>query len=99
MGPMTKGGLDDDDPYAAFNFVVDIQGMRAGFAEISGLTIETDVIEYRDGNEGITARKLPGLKKFTNINLKRGYVRRRVVREGRRQSSKPSDARRTPVYG
>lgn len=33
-----------------------------------------DVIEYRNGDEDTTVRKLPGLKKFTNITLKRGYT-------------------------
>jgi hypothetical protein len=31
-----------------------------------------DPIEYRNGSEDITMRKIPGLKKFTNITLKRG---------------------------
>jgi phage tail-like protein len=63
-----------NDPFAAFNFLVDIGGALAGFSECSGLTLESDVIEYRNGNEDITVRKLPGLKKFTNIVLKRGYT-------------------------
>ena len=64
-----------NDPYSAFNFRVEIDGGgQAGFSEVSGLTTETDVIEYRNGDEDITVRKLPGLKKFTNIVLKRGYT-------------------------
>ena len=74
-----------DDPYGSFNFIVDIQGMRAGFSEIGGLTSETDVIEYREGNEDITVRKLPGLKKFTNISLKRGYTRSKELWEWRKK--------------
>lgn len=66
---------DRNDPYSAFNFIVEIEGMAvAGFSECSGLTMETDIIEYRNGNEDITVRKLPGLKKFTNISLKRGFT-------------------------
>jgi phage tail-like protein len=66
---------DRNDPYSAFNFLVEIDGVTvAGFAECSGLTTETDPIEYRNGDEDITVRKLPGLKKFTNIVLKRGYT-------------------------
>jgi len=49
--------------------------MRAGFSEVGGLTSEEDVIEYRDGKEDTTVRKIPGLKKFTNINFKRGYTK------------------------
>ena len=64
-----------NDPYSAFNFIVEIDGLEvAGFSECSGLTAETDPIEYREGNEDITVRKLPGLKKFTNISLKRGFT-------------------------
>jgi phage tail-like protein len=33
-----------------------------------------DPIEYRNGSEDITVRKMPGLKKFTNITLKRGIT-------------------------
>ena len=68
------GSASRNDPLTSFNFIVDIQGMRAGFSEVGGLTTETDIIEYRDGSEDITVRKLPGKRKYTNINLKRGYT-------------------------
>jgi phage tail-like protein len=48
---------------------------EAGFSECSGLTMETDPVEYRNGNEDITVRKLPGLKKFGNITFKRGFTK------------------------
>lgn len=62
-------------PYGAFNFLVEIDGINvAGFSEVSGLEITIDVIEYREGGDQATSpRKLPGLHKFTNITLKRGY--------------------------
>src|SRR5208337_3654151 len=65
-----------DDPYAQFNFQVEIDGIVvAGFSEVSGLTTDTNIIEYREGNENVgTVRKLPGLMKYTNIVLKRGYT-------------------------
>ena len=63
----------ENDPFASFNFLVESEGLlRAGFSECSGLTSETDPIEYREGFEDITVRKLPGLKKFGNVTLKRG---------------------------
>ena len=31
-----------------------------------------NVVEYREGNEVITPRKLPGLRKHSNITLKKG---------------------------
>jgi phage tail-like protein len=74
-----------DDPFQAFNFVVEIGSMRAGFSEVGGLTTETDVIEYREGNTENTVKKLPGLKKFTNINLKRGFTTNRELYEWRKK--------------
>jgi phage tail-like protein len=77
---------DRNDPYSSFNFVVEIDGVIVGgFAECGGLTTETDVIEYRNGDEDITVRKLPGKAKYTNITLKRGYTASRELWEWRRQ--------------
>ena len=79
------------DPFTSFHFVVEADGITVGgFSECTGLDSETDVIEYREGNEqGITVRKLPGLKKFSNITLKRGvstnlelYTWRKTVMDG-----------------
>jgi phage tail-like protein len=61
------------DPFASFNFLLEIDGIvKAGFSEVTGLNAESNVIEYREGDEGITARKLSGLNKFGNVTLKRG---------------------------
>jgi phage tail-like protein len=64
-----------NDPFAAFNFLVEIDNVTvAGFSECSGINTETDVIEYRTGDLDITVKKLPGLKKYGNITLKRGFT-------------------------
>lgn len=77
---------DRDDPYSAFNFLVEIDGViSAGFSECSGLTSETDIVEYRNGDEDITVRKLPGLKKFTNISLKRGFTQSKELWDWRKK--------------
>ena len=66
---------DRKDPLRAFHFLVEIDGIaRAGFRECSGLDSTQDVIEYREGNDGGTSRKLPGLVHTTNITLKRGLT-------------------------
>jgi phage tail-like protein len=63
------------DPFASFNFKLEIAGITvAGFSECTGLNTEQNVIDYREGQEGITPRKLPGLTKFGNITLKRGIT-------------------------
>jgi phage tail-like protein len=67
-----------NDPYGAFNFIVEIDGLAiAGFSECSGLTAETAVIEYREGNEMAGVRKLAGLTKFAPVILKRGITKER----------------------
>ncbi len=65
------------DPFRAFNFVVEIDGVPVGaFAEVSGLESETEVVEYRTGDSKVTSTlKLPGLTKYANVVLKRGLTR------------------------
>ena len=64
-----------NDPYAQYNFILEIEGTTvAGFAEVGGLGMDQDIIEYREGSDTATVRKLPGLRKYTNISLKRGYT-------------------------
>jgi phage tail-like protein len=47
----------------------------SSFSEVSGLTMEAEVIEYRDGTDvSLTTRKTPGLKKYGNVSLKRGIM-------------------------
>ncbi len=67
---------DRNDPYRGYNYRVEIDGLSvAGFSEASGLTLDTEPVEYREGNElRMTVRKLSGLRKFSNIMLKRGYT-------------------------
>ena len=63
------------DPFASFNFLVEIEGVTAaGFSECTNFDQETEVIEYREGRENITVRKIPGLNKFANVTLKRGIT-------------------------
>lgn len=63
------------DPYKSYNFLVEIDGItRAGFRECSGLDSSSDPIEYREGNEKLTMRKMPGMNKYSNISLKRGVT-------------------------
>lgn len=66
---------DRKDPFRSFSFKVEIDSVtRAGFRECSGLDASQDPIEYREGTEGLTARKLPGLNKYSNITLKWGMT-------------------------
>lgn len=63
-------------PLPVFHFSVAWGGSRLGFSEVSGLTQENQVIEYRDGSFlEYSSIKLPGMRKFNNVVLKRGIVK------------------------
>lgn len=76
-----------DDPYQSFNFLVEIDNVtRAGFTECTGLTSETDPIDYREGADiNLNVRKLPGLTKFPALVLKRGYTQDKSLWELRKK--------------
>src|SRR5512135_1050828 len=75
-----------NDPFSQFNFTVQIDGVgSAAFSEVSGLDTETDAIEYREGSEDITVRKLPGLRKYPNLTFKRGSTKDRSLWAWRKQ--------------
>ena len=64
---------DMKHPYRNFRFRLEIDGLEAGgFAEVSGFDTSVDIIEYREGDDVTTPRKLPGLTKYGNITLKWG---------------------------
>lgn len=69
-----------DRPYVQFNFLVDLgdgntDGPDAGFAEVSGLEMTVDVIEYRTGNSKENElMKLPGQSRVANVTLRRGLI-------------------------
>jgi phage tail-like protein len=63
-------------PLSVFHFRVEWGGTRIGFSEVSGLTQEIQVIEYRDGSfPEYSSIKMPGLRKYNNITLKRGVIK------------------------
>lgn len=60
-------------PLPKFHFQVEWGGTRIGFSEVSGLDVESEVIEYRDGaSPEYVKTKMPGMQKFGNITMKRG---------------------------
>jgi phage tail-like protein len=70
-----------DEPYGRCNFLVALGGgaepasVVAGFAEVSGLGLEVQYAEYRNGNDRQgTVRKVPGLHRVHDVTLKRGVI-------------------------
>jgi phage tail-like protein len=68
--------VDRMDPYRNFNFRLEIDNLPvAAFSEASGMVSDGDVVDYRTGVDfPLTSRKLPGLRKFGPITLKRGML-------------------------
>ena len=67
------------DPLPAFNFRVEIDGITAGsFRSVSGLSCETEVIEYRSGDDN-TIRLLPGRTRCGPIVLTNGLTQSREL--------------------
>ncbi len=64
------------DPYRSCNFMIEIGGMAVGgFSEITGLHVETEVKEYREGGENGYVHKLAGPSRFAqNLILKHGFT-------------------------
>lgn len=68
--------MEKNYPLPVFHFSVEWGGNRVGFSEVTGLTQENQAIEYRDGSfPEYSSIKMPGLRKFSNITLKRGVVK------------------------
>lgn len=72
-----------NDPYATYRFEVTFENprgfhsapTRAGFQNVSGLSVNVNTMDYREGNEPTTiVRKLPGLTKVGNVTLKWGII-------------------------
>ena len=60
-------------PLPKFHFLVEWGGNKVGFTEVTGLDMQIEAIEYREGSSPIYSKtKMPGLHKFSNITLKRG---------------------------
>jgi phage tail-like protein len=62
-------------PLPKFHFSVEGVGERVGFTEVTGLDIQNEPIEYREGSSTEFSKiKMPGMHKFSNITLKRGTI-------------------------
>jgi phage tail-like protein len=65
-----------DEPLTRFVFKVQIDGVvseTAFFKSVSGLSVETEVVEYQDGGTN-TILKRPGPTRWPNLVLKRGFT-------------------------
>jgi len=66
-----------NDPLLAFQFGLILKGNEvAGFSEVTGLDVETDVEKFREGGDNVQERQLVGPSKFpSRLVLKRGMTK------------------------
>src|SRR5580692_3569455 len=67
---------DRNDPYRVYNFRLELgTAAVAGFRECSGITANTDPVEYREGTDvPLHPRKLTGMRHHANVVLRRGFT-------------------------
>lgn len=63
------------DPYRAYNFLVEIEGILAGgFSEVSGLELSTEVERLREGGVNDRVHVLPKWTTQSDLVLKKGQT-------------------------
>lgn len=68
------------DPYSAYNFKVEIQGVTEGhFTECSGLGVKVPAISYREAGNSQVVHRLPGAVEYADITLRYGLTSSRQL--------------------
>ena len=63
------------DPFRAFNFLVEVEGIvTGGFMECGGLQVETEIQEYAEGGLNGYTHHFRGRTKYPPLTLKRGMT-------------------------
>jgi phage tail-like protein len=63
------------DPFANFRFLVEIDSLVvAGFSEVTGIQVETETEEYREGGVNDHVHKFRKITKYPNLMFKRGLT-------------------------
>jgi phage tail-like protein len=72
--------MPTEELYGSYHFLLEIQGVIndnkvivGGFKSVSGMDSETEIIEFKQGND-LIVRKKPGRTTYANIVLERGYT-------------------------
>ena len=69
---LTDACTTDGDDASQYQYSVEIDGtIIDDVLEIAGLSVHTEVVEYREGGDPPTVRKLPGITAFDNVVIKR----------------------------
>ena len=72
--------MPTEELFGSYNFLLEIAGITGdsktivgGFKTVTGMNSETEVIEFKQGNDKVV-RKKPGRTTYANITLERGYT-------------------------
>lgn len=72
----------DLDKLGENHFILEVPGLTIGaFSELSGLTVERDILEYTEGGLNDFVHKLPGRLKYPNLVLKRGITDQEALQQ------------------
>ena len=70
---VVNGQKERRDPLPAFYFEVEIAGQTGFFRSVSGLSVETEVIDFREAGVNDVVHKRPGRTTYANIRLSRAF--------------------------
>ncbi len=72
--------MPTEELFGSYNFLLEVSGITkgqkniiGGFKTMSGMDSETEVIEFKQGNDKVV-RKKPGRTTYSNIVLERGFT-------------------------
>jgi len=66
--------IPQDTTNTALSGLVGAKATTFGFTSVSGLSVSTDTIPYREGGYNTVAHQIPGQTTFTPITLQRGVI-------------------------
>jgi len=79
-----SSGPKRNDPITGFKFLVLASGITAQFTNVTGLSEESEVINYREGADPVRYRKYPGITTYQNVSCQHGITRGLDLLEWRR---------------
>lgn len=72
--------MPTEELFGSYNFLLEVSGITpdqktiiGGFKKMSGMDSETEVIQFKQGNDKVV-RKKPGRTTYANIVLERGFT-------------------------
>jgi phage tail-like protein len=73
-------GGPDENPYRQLNYKVEVDELEiGGFQRASGLSVQMETVEYREGGTNGRVHQLPGQFSHQNLVLERGLTNRTVL--------------------